>query len=63
MLQPATDPKQKLESERESAFLLVSILFEKVKRYAKSEEQVFWNHVGTMSAVKNKLEEINKFLK
>ena len=63
MPQPDKDPKEKLESERECTYLMLSILNEKVKRYCKSEEQVFWNHVGTMSAVKLKLEELNKFLK
>lgn len=62
MLQPATDPKEKLEAERETAILELSVLYEKVKRYQKSGE-VFWNNVGTMSAVKLKLEELNKFLK
>jgi|GEM_PF-3617955 len=36
MLQPATDPKEKLEAERETAILELSVLYEKVKRYQKS---------------------------
>lgn len=61
MLQPETNPEQKLANLKAEIPLLLSVINEKVKKVG-TKEAINWSHTGTLEYVKSQLTQIEKFL-